>query len=63
MKRYMLFGYWKYYPSGGMHDFIDSFDTIDEAWQRILDNPEHHDIHHIYDLHEERFYLTKKSEE
>jgi len=62
MKRYMLFGFLKHYPSGGMHDFIDSFDTVDEAFQRILDNPECNDIHHIYDLQERRFYLTKKSD-
>lgn len=31
MKRYLLFGYSDYYPDGGWHDFIESFDTLDEA--------------------------------
>lgn len=31
MKRYWLFKFAGYYPSGGMHDFVDSFDTIDET--------------------------------
>ena len=34
MRRFMLFGFDAYYPVGGMHDFVESFDTIDEvhAW-------------------------------
>jgi hypothetical protein len=31
MKRYLLFCFNDYYPSGGFNDFENSFDTIDEA--------------------------------
>ena len=31
MKRYMLFAYAGYYPSGGWNDFRGSFDSVDEA--------------------------------
>jgi len=31
MKRFMIFAYDSYYPSGGMHDFQADFDTIEEA--------------------------------
>jgi hypothetical protein len=41
MKRYALFTYDTYYPSGGWGDFYDSYDTIEEAvanFQRIDHN-------------------------
>lgn len=31
MKRYWLFTWSTYYPSGGMNDFCDSFDDYDDA--------------------------------
>ena len=31
MKRYWVFRYEHYYPSGGMNDFVGSFDTFEEA--------------------------------
>lgn len=31
-KKYLIFGFLTYYPSGGMEDLLDeSFDTIEEA--------------------------------
>jgi len=43
----LLFAGLEYYPSGGVHDFIKDFDTLEEAqiskpfedinWQNILD--------------------------
>ena len=30
-KRYLLFYYWDFYPSGGFNDFKCSFDTIQEC--------------------------------
>ena len=30
-KQYMLFGYYKHEPGAGWHDFIGSFNTLDEA--------------------------------
>lgn len=31
MKRYMLFAGSTFYPAGGMDDYIESYDTIEEA--------------------------------
>ena len=31
MKQFLLFGYDTYYPSGGMRDFKESYDTEEEA--------------------------------
>lgn len=31
MKEYLLFVYDQHYPCGGMNDFVDCFDTIEEA--------------------------------
>jgi hypothetical protein len=31
MKRYWLFFWDTYYPSGGMNDFLGSFDSVEEA--------------------------------
>lgn len=31
MKKYIVFGYDQFYPLGGMMDFQDDFDTLEEA--------------------------------
>lgn len=31
MKRFLLFAYVQYYPSGGAHDLAGDFDTLEEA--------------------------------
>lgn len=31
MKRFLVFGYDTYYPSGGWNDFVLDFDTLKEA--------------------------------
>lgn len=35
MKKYVLFAFKNYYPSGGMGDFHGSFNSIDEAKKRF----------------------------
>jgi len=35
MKRYLLFGYDQYYPSGGWTDYKGSFDSIEECKEMI----------------------------
>lgn len=35
MKRFLLFSGVNYYPSGGMSDFDDSFDTLYAAQQKV----------------------------
>lgn len=47
MKRFLLFAFDKYYPLGGMRDFVNSFDSLCEAKDAalVLQN----DIIQIYD--------------
>jgi hypothetical protein len=42
LKRYLLFDYDDYYPSGGWHDFRQSFDSVVEAEAYWLAHPEDH---------------------
>lgn len=35
LKRYIVFEYGMYYPSGGLSDITGSFDTLEEAWYHI----------------------------
>lgn len=49
MKRYMLFAGDNYYPLGGMEDFVDSFDTIEETFNHPRSSNER-GWFHIYDL-------------
>ena len=37
MKQYLLFTYYVGRPLGGAKDFLDSFDTVEEALDNILD--------------------------
>ena len=37
MKRYLLFTYYVGRPLGGAKDFLDSFDSVEEALDNILD--------------------------
>ena len=48
-KRYILFGYYSQYPSGGMEDSIQSFDEIDEI--RECDDRFNYDYYEIFDTH------------
>ena len=34
IRRYLLFAGDRYYPAGGWNDFVDSFDTKEEALER-----------------------------
>lgn len=44
LKRFLLFGYYDNYPSGGANDFCGSYDTIEEckneidSWKRYFEN-------------------------
>ena len=49
MKQYILFAFWNYYPSGGMDDMIDSFDTLQEAEDRIKELKDHYEDYQIFD--------------
>ena len=50
MKRYILFAGKNYYPNGGMHDFVDSFDTATEAAKKYNNGADRiYQWYHIYD--------------
>ena len=57
LKRYLLFAGDYYYPSGGMNDFVDSFDSIEEAVaqhdKNFIDSWKH-----VYDCVEVRTVLV-----
>lgn len=46
MKRYMVFAFDSYYPSGGMNDFRFSFDTEEEFKEDFNDS---YDYYQIFD--------------
>ena len=58
MDRYMLFSFDTYYPSGGMSDFIGSYDTIEAAM-----NAEFRDNYHIYDTVTNKIVRTNWDDE
>ena len=39
MRRYLVFTYYAGRPHGGFHDFLDSFSTLPEALDNLLDEP------------------------
>jgi hypothetical protein len=39
MNRYLLFTYYAGRSLGGMKDFLDSFESIEEALENLLDEP------------------------
>lgn len=39
MRRYLVFTYYAGHPQGGFHDFLDSFSSVREALENLLDEP------------------------
>ena len=39
MRRYLVFTYYAGRPQGGYHDFLDSFSSIPEALENLLEEP------------------------
>lgn len=56
MKRFLLFSYDYYYPSGGWDDFREDFDSHDGAMEYIKDN----DNKFGYDVYEVVDTITKE---
>jgi hypothetical protein len=57
MKRFLLFCYSEYYPTGGMLDFTDDFDDLESAKERI--ESEDREVYcgfncHVYDTKERK---------
>jgi hypothetical protein len=53
MNQFLLFAGAFYYASGGWDDFVDSFDTVEEAHDYVdvaaKERPQDYDWHHIVD--------------
>jgi hypothetical protein len=49
MKQYILFAFWNYYPTGGMDDMVNSFDTQQEAEDYIRELKHSYDEYQIFD--------------
>lgn len=47
-KRYLIFTFSDYYPSGGLSDVAASFDTIEEAKKAITDSSIHISLDSCY---------------
>lgn len=58
-KRYILFGFYNYYPSGGMNDAIESFDEKEE----ILNDVEQYNSfgYDYYQIFDTETFRTRKS--
>jgi hypothetical protein len=54
MRKFLLFSYEGYYPSGGWCDFAGSFRTIDDAKKAANKDREYHEI---VDIDEEKIIL------
>lgn len=50
VKQYLLFGFEQYYPAGGADDFVQAFDTVEEAAEFMEKNPNMYDYYNILDL-------------
>ena len=51
MKRYWLFQFDEYYPRGGINDFVESFDSIQDALEcsKKVKNEFGGESYHIFD--------------
>lgn len=49
MKRYWLFAWSKFYPDGGMNDYISSFYTVEEAKNHFVGVADKYDHYQIVD--------------
>ena len=63
MKRFILFGFDEYYPKGGMTDFVNSFDTFDDAFDFVKLDLFLYDMFQIYDLEYEKILLQEHTSE
>jgi hypothetical protein len=56
MKRYFLFVFASYYPAGGWDDFVESFDSIDEAKTHPDARPSEGQAHIVDSLNGEKVW-------
>jgi len=58
MKRYLIFAYNNYYPSGGMEDFISDIDNL-LLLEDILKDIKEDDLFHVYDTLENKYIIEE----
>lgn len=49
MKRFLVFVGSIYYPSGGMHDFVADYDTLEDAIGKANSKVDGYSWAHVYD--------------
>jgi len=57
MKRYLIFAYNNYYPSGGMQDFVSDIDNLLLLEDILKDIKE--DLFHVYDTLEYKYIIEE----
>jgi hypothetical protein len=57
MKRYLIFAYSNYYPSGGMQDFVSDIDNLLLLEDILKDIKE--DLFHVYDTLENKYIIEE----
>ena len=57
MKRYLIFAYNNYYPSGGMQDFVSDIDNLLLLEDILKDIKE--DLFHVYDTLEKKYIIEE----
>lgn len=62
MKRYWLFMFSNYYPQGGMNDFSESFDTVEDCHKKYNDECEkwEYDHYQIFDMGNKQMIYMKQ---
>ena len=58
MKRYLIFAYNNYYPSGGMEDFVSDIDNL-LLLEGILKDIKKEDLFHVYDTLENKYIIEE----
>ena len=58
MKRYLIFAYNNYYPSGGMEDFVSDIDSL-LLLEGILKDIKREDLFHVYDTLENKYIIEE----
>lgn len=58
MKRYLIFAYNNYYPSGGMEDFVSDIDNL-LLLEGILKDIKKEDLFHVYDTLKNKYIIEE----
>ncbi len=59
-KRFLVFAYSIYYPSGGLEDVVNSFESKEEAEKACDTFYDDYDFIEIYDRIQDEFFIIKE---